>query len=727
MSFFLPEGKTLQLSSNIGDINHQGILSSNINGTDIQQTFPTTSTGTSTGNYNHLGIDGQNNNKWDFLNISGTLDGGYNFWHSSDAHAPLLITSIDDVGLTVDRSATVYNPSYKTFGVDGSGFDYVFLSTLPEFPPTNWEVYNMYVVRVGNNTATLSTGVDYNVDYRNTKVITFHTTSDPNSPIIDSTGITSVLIPYGGTPVVTTKTAILTSEELIIKNDPSFNSIELTNNGLTVSDVLGNSNTISSNLITVRDPSAFNTQINPYSFIINGNAKTVAINENNMAITDSSNNNSNLSANGLILNSYYNAGVFLNIIDISGTTIQINDNDQGLSSNFSTSQAQFIDGDKTGTISAPYTQHINSTTNTTSILTSSDLTFNNVSLKSAVATNTSNIATNTTNIATNTTNIATNTTNIATNTTNIATNTSNITTLQQNAIQTPIIQLCSPAVYGTSPSLPPQKMFVSSSASNIINIGYGGWYFRNFITGTNIGWNAGFASSTSTVGDLMQLSFSFLTPNTTTSPQCTVYSLPATGGNFFNSRRSYVNTGTPVANTPYLYYINFNGYTGVPFKSGHTSVLMTNTNVSNVGAFAPTETLYFWSVGTNSATTANSVELIVSSMTFKMTNNGSVITQPYSFLNNEVINAQPVLTGSGTIAITPYHYGASFGATNDITVANTYMRAQDALFYITFTNAKTSGAVGITYPASAGNQTYILQSSGTQVSLSWSGTSWSVI
>ena len=400
MSFFLPEGKTLQLSSNIGDINHQGILSSNINGTEIQQTFPTTSTGTSTGNYNHLGIDGQNNNKWDFLNISGTLDGGYNFWHSSDAHAPLLITSIDDVGLTVDRSTTIYNPSYKTFGVDGSGADYVFLSTLPEFPPTNWEVYNMYIVRVGNNTATLTTGVDYNVYYRNTKVITFHTTSDQNSPIIDSTGITSVLIPYGGTPVVMTKTSILTSEGIYIKNDPNFAPAVLTTNGLSISDSTNNNATVNAGIITVMDSSSYNTQLTASTLSINGNAETSVLDSQKITFTDVSSNNSILNPAGLVINSNYIAGNPLNVATISYNTIDLLDNDQGLSSNFSTSQTQFIDGDKTGTISAPYTQHINSTTNTTSILTSSDLTFNNVSLKSAVATNTTNITTNTSNITT---------------------------------------------------------------------------------------------------------------------------------------------------------------------------------------------------------------------------------------------------------------------------------------------------------------------------------------
>jgi len=291
--------------------------------------------------------------------------------------------------------------------------------------------------------------------------------------------------------------------------------------------------------------------------------------------------------------------------------------------------------------------------------------------------------------------------------------------------QPPITVLCSPSVYGTAPSLPPQKLFTSTNASNIINVGYNGWYFRNYTTGINIGWNSGFASSSSVVADLQQLSFSFISANTTSTPQITVYTSPPTGGNFFNSRRAYVNTAASItANIPYLYYINFNGYTGVPFKTGHTSVLLTNTAVSNVGAFAGTETLYFWSVGTNSAITANSQELIVSSMTFQMSSGSNgVITQPYIFNNGEVITTPQVVSQSGgTRNLTPYDYGVQVICTNDVTVQNSYLRAQDAQFYTTFINGKSSGTVGITYLGASGSSIYVLTTYTSQVILEWTGT-----
>jgi hypothetical protein len=95
MSGLLPANTTLQLGDNSGNIAHNGILASNVNGTSTYTTFPITDTSNNLGNYNHLGIDGQNNKKWDFLNMSGTYLGGYNWWNSNSTHAPQLLASLD--------------------------------------------------------------------------------------------------------------------------------------------------------------------------------------------------------------------------------------------------------------------------------------------------------------------------------------------------------------------------------------------------------------------------------------------------------------------------------------------------------------------------------------------------------------------------------------------------------------------------------------------------------
>ena len=721
--------------------NNPKIISSDVSGTFFP-TFPITSTGNSQGNYNHLGIDGVNN-KWDFLNVSGVHDGGFNWWNSNSTQAPLLLASLDASGITIDKSTST--SGFTTYNSLFSGPNYIVMDVNPSGPPFNWIRDNMYIIQVGNTTATMSVGVDYNAKYVDTQVVTIHTTSDPNSPIIDSSNITSILLP-SGTPVTTTINSVLSSSNLVITNDNEVSNLSKT--GLTITDGTNNNittqNTISldngflltnliekdkititdntssvqstyaNNGVTLRDNSASQAMSLNYNRILVANDITAqsvsfsnqyfafqnqglnkvfirALDSPYMTLTDTTSNNSTINPDSIIINSNYYSGNPLWICDINGNRMLITDNDQGINSSFNSAGVQIIDGNNNSILGAPFLQFVDSGINKNSILSASDLKFNNVSLVSQVSTNTTDIS-----------------------------------NLKQNSPpQPPINQLCSPAVYGTSPSLPPQKMFTSTSVSNIINQGYNGWYFRNFSTGVNIGWNCGFASSTSLVSDLLQLSFSFITPITTTSPQITIYTSPATGGNFYNSRRAYVNTGTPTINTPYLYYVNFNGYTGVPFKSGHTPVLITNTAVSNVGAFAGTETLYFWTVGTNTAVSANSVELVVSGMTYKMNYNNSVIIQPFNFNNSDVISTPQFSNqGTGTRVITPYDYGTQILCTGNVTISGALLRPQDSQFFITCVNAKVpNGPINITFVGSGGNTTIQLDLSG-QLVLIWTGTYW---
>jgi hypothetical protein len=100
----IPLDAVLQYSTPAGDISHNGILASNINSTPIQQSFPVTNTGISLGQYNHLGIDGQGNNKTDYLNMSGTSTGGYNFWTSNSTDAPILLADITTDGISIAAS-----------------------------------------------------------------------------------------------------------------------------------------------------------------------------------------------------------------------------------------------------------------------------------------------------------------------------------------------------------------------------------------------------------------------------------------------------------------------------------------------------------------------------------------------------------------------------------------------------------------------------------------------
>ena len=83
---FQPDNSTIQFGDSQGNIPHNGVLSSNIVGTDVlPPTFPTTSTGSSLGHY-HFTDDTSYALK--FLNVSGSGNGGHEFWNSSNTNAP---------------------------------------------------------------------------------------------------------------------------------------------------------------------------------------------------------------------------------------------------------------------------------------------------------------------------------------------------------------------------------------------------------------------------------------------------------------------------------------------------------------------------------------------------------------------------------------------------------------------------------------------------------------
>jgi hypothetical protein len=194
-------------------IYHQNVIGGNIKGTSYVDGFPTTSTGTSLGMYQHLGIDGQNNKRTDFLNVSGQSSGGYNFWTSNSTQSPQLLTNITEEGLSIPKQAY----SYFTVAATNSGPNYVVMDFDARNPPSNWVLGEMYVARVGNSTLYMSAGIDYNCRYVDTQIITFHETADPNSPVINSTGILSVLLQIPANSDI----ALLSSKDL------TFNTVSI--------------------------------------------------------------------------------------------------------------------------------------------------------------------------------------------------------------------------------------------------------------------------------------------------------------------------------------------------------------------------------------------------------------------------------------------------------------------------------------------------------------------
>jgi len=215
----LPPETSLQLCDSYGNISYQGILSSNLNNTisltsNLNSTFPTTPTGDSLGHY-HYTDDGSGALK--FLNACGSGTGGHQFYTSNSTTAPFKTGTIDINGMTIEKDNTV--TTYDTFTTIISSPTFIIMNINPSVAPYNWVLGQMYIIQVGNTTATMTTGVNYNVKYIDTQAVRVYTTSSDTSPVIDSSGITSVLLPTGTTGQI--DTSILSSTDL------TFNSISL--------------------------------------------------------------------------------------------------------------------------------------------------------------------------------------------------------------------------------------------------------------------------------------------------------------------------------------------------------------------------------------------------------------------------------------------------------------------------------------------------------------------
>jgi hypothetical protein len=87
MSGFFPVGTSLQLGDSSGNINFQGVLASNLNGTsNLSSSFPSSSTGTTTA---HAHYTEPTSNALKFLNASGSGEGGHQFWNCSSTYSPI--------------------------------------------------------------------------------------------------------------------------------------------------------------------------------------------------------------------------------------------------------------------------------------------------------------------------------------------------------------------------------------------------------------------------------------------------------------------------------------------------------------------------------------------------------------------------------------------------------------------------------------------------------------
>lgn len=104
------EDTTYQSGDLAGNIAHQGVLASNITGSNVlDYTFPTTSTGTSLGHYHYTE---SSSNALQFLNSSSSGIGGHQLWSSNDSHAPIKIFDVNTDRAIIDTS--LRNTTNKT-------------------------------------------------------------------------------------------------------------------------------------------------------------------------------------------------------------------------------------------------------------------------------------------------------------------------------------------------------------------------------------------------------------------------------------------------------------------------------------------------------------------------------------------------------------------------------------------------------------------------------------
>jgi hypothetical protein len=232
------------------------------------------------------------------------------------------------------------------------------------------------------------------------------------------------------------------------------------------------------------------------------------------------------------------------------------------------------------------TPRITSTDGTdVSILTATDLTFNAVSLPTTVSTNTTDIATNTTDIT-------------------------NLTIKQISTIN----QYISAAVYadGRPPAAPSTTVAQQYAYTP-------SWYFKNTTAGYKINWYIG-ATAGMTVADILGLYIAFFNGNNTSNdnvPFITVYTAPTGSGDyapgFFHSAATYILDGSVSANSRYVEFLNLNSCpTPNTYGSTLRNMILSPVAPNPRGSYLPTETVGFFSIGSNSAAAVNSIEFAVS-------------------------------------------------------------------------------------------------------------------
>jgi hypothetical protein len=161
------------------------------------------------------------------------------------------------------------------------------------------------------------------------------------------------------------------------------------------------------------------------------------------------------------------------------------------------------------------------------------------------------------------------------------------------------------------------------------------WYFKNTTPSWKINWYIG-PNIAMTVADVLGLYmyiFNGLTTSNDNTPFIVIYTKPQAGDpTWYRSKRVYIfdQAITPIANTRYCMFTNLSLTCPTPAYYGQTLNNMTLSPVagSNIGPFEPTEEILGFAISSNSASAVNTVEFAVSKFGI-MTESG---TQEFAFI-----------------------------------------------------------------------------------------------
>jgi hypothetical protein len=348
--------------------------------------------------------------------------------------------------------------------------------------------------------------------------------------------------------------------------------------------------------------------IDQNGFTILKNDDTSNLDENSLSITNGTTSsylslindpsNSSLSLSNVGISGVYGAG---------GTTITNNNNNsQSIFQSFQTTIAQntdnltlnsaYIGFSKTGGNSAIFLANdanspivrVTDTNSDVSILTATDLTFNTVSLKTQVETNTTDIS-------------------------NINTSIDSLDPLIITQ-KTTTNQYISAAI--TADGRPPTAPTATITQQYAFTPA---WYFKNTVSGYKINWYIG-GDIGMTVSQVLGVYMNIFNPSMTSNDNCpfiTVYTTNDTPSppNFYKSKRTYLfnQSVTPVVNTRYFMFQDVSGTCPTPFHYGSVlnNMELSTVSGSQVGLFGPNEVILAFAIGTNSASAVNSVEFAI--------------------------------------------------------------------------------------------------------------------